>query len=138
MVDCIIVQFVLVYIVSQQAHLDAIRDNTACFEAGQYRTNVGARFTLEQPIEAHEAQDSGTRRRQDSDRHPLAAQHERNYPYMAAYVAVDISIRDPSAMEPCLFAVLLLVSKHGGKYLVRGPSISWEGDMRAFFRELCS
>ena len=57
--NCITVHFVLVYTMSQQAHVDAIRDVTACLEAGQYRTLVGARFRLDQLAEAHEAQDSG-------------------------------------------------------------------------------
>jgi NADPH2:quinone reductase len=59
MVNCIRVDFVLVYTMSQEAHLEAIRDTTACLEAGQYRTHVGARFPLEQLAAAHEAQDSG-------------------------------------------------------------------------------
>lgn len=59
MVNCITVQHVLVYTMSPQAHWDAIRDTTACLEAGQYRTHVGARFPLDQLVEAHEAQDSG-------------------------------------------------------------------------------
>ena len=42
-----------------QAHRDAIRDVTACLEAGRYRTHVGARFKLDQIADAHEAQDSG-------------------------------------------------------------------------------
>jgi NADPH:quinone reductase-like Zn-dependent oxidoreductase len=45
---------------SLQAHLEAIRHVTACLEAGQYRTHVGARFSLAQLAEAHEAQDSGS------------------------------------------------------------------------------
>ncbi len=57
--NCITVQFVLVYTMSQQAHTQAIRDVTACLEAGQYRTHVGARFRLDQLADAHEAQDSG-------------------------------------------------------------------------------
>jgi NADPH2:quinone reductase len=59
MVNCITVHFVLVYTMSQQAHLDAIRDTAACLDAGQYTTHVGARFPLEQVAEAHDAQDSG-------------------------------------------------------------------------------
>ncbi len=59
MVNCIRVDFVLVYTMSQQAHVDAIRDVTACLEAGQYRTHVGARFGVEALADAHEAQDSG-------------------------------------------------------------------------------
>jgi NADPH:quinone reductase len=60
MVNCITVHYVLVYTMSEQAHQDAIRDTTACLEAGQYRTHVGARFRLEQTADAHEAQDSGS------------------------------------------------------------------------------
>ena len=59
MVNCITIHCVLVYTMSPQAHLDAIRDTTACLTAGQYRTHVGARFKLEQTANAHEAQDSG-------------------------------------------------------------------------------
>jgi len=60
MVNCITVQYVLVYTMSHKAHWDAIRDTTACLEAGRYRTQVGARFKLEQTVEAHESQDSGS------------------------------------------------------------------------------
>ena len=56
--NCITVHFVLVYTMTDQAHHDAIRDVTACLEAGQYRTHVGARYPLERLAEAHEAQDS--------------------------------------------------------------------------------
>jgi NADPH2:quinone reductase len=59
MVNCIRVDFVLVYTMSAQAHADAVRDVTACLEAGQYRTHVGERFALDQLALAHEAQDSG-------------------------------------------------------------------------------
>ena len=59
MVNCITVHYVLVYTMSEQAHLDAIRDTTACLEAGMYRTQVGARFPMDQLVAAHEAQDSG-------------------------------------------------------------------------------
>jgi NADPH2:quinone reductase len=57
--NCISVQFVLVYTMSQRAHLDAIGDVTACLEAGAYRTQVGGRYRLDQLADAHEAQDSG-------------------------------------------------------------------------------
>jgi NADPH2:quinone reductase len=53
------VHFVLVYTMGDQAHQDAVRDVTACLEAGAYRTHVGARFTLDQIADAHEAQESG-------------------------------------------------------------------------------
>jgi NADPH2:quinone reductase len=54
------VHYVLVYTMGDQAHRDAVRDVTACLEAGQFRTHVGARFPLEQAADAHQAQDSGT------------------------------------------------------------------------------
>ena len=59
MVNCITVQSVLVYTMSERAHQVAIRDVTACLEAGQYKTHVGARFPLEKLADAHDAQDSG-------------------------------------------------------------------------------
>ena len=59
MFNCVRIEFVLVYTMSWQDHEDAIRDVTACLEAGQYRTEVGARFTLPQLADAHDAQDSG-------------------------------------------------------------------------------
>ena len=60
MVNCIRVDFVLVYTMSTQAHREAIRDTTACLEDGGYKTDVGARFSLDRLADAHEAQDSGT------------------------------------------------------------------------------
>ncbi len=60
MAKCIRVDFILVYTMSRQAHLDAIQDVTACLEAGKYRTQVGARYSLEQIAGAHDAQDSGS------------------------------------------------------------------------------
>ena len=53
------VHFVLVYTMGDHAHDVAVRDVTACLEAGRYKTHVGARFPLAQAAEAHEAQDSG-------------------------------------------------------------------------------
>jgi NADPH2:quinone reductase len=53
------VHYVLVYTMGDHAHDVAIRDVTACLEAGRYKTLVGARFPLAQAAEAHEAQDSG-------------------------------------------------------------------------------
>ena len=53
------VHFVLVYTMGDHAHDVAIRDVTACLEAGAYRTHVGARFPLAEAAAAHEAQDSG-------------------------------------------------------------------------------
>lgn len=54
------VHFVLVYTMGDHAHDVAIRDVTACLQAGAYRTHVGARFPLAEAAAAHEAQDSGT------------------------------------------------------------------------------
>ena len=54
------VHFVLVYTMGDHAHDVAIRDVTACLEAGAYRTHVGIRFSLAQAADAHEAQDSGS------------------------------------------------------------------------------
>ena len=53
------VHFVLVYTMGDHAHDVAIRDVTACLQAGAYRTHVGARFPLAEAAAAHEAQDSG-------------------------------------------------------------------------------
>jgi NADPH2:quinone reductase len=53
------VHFVLVYTMGDHAHDVAVRDVTACLEAGRYKTHVGARFPLARAAEAHEAQDSG-------------------------------------------------------------------------------
>jgi NADPH2:quinone reductase len=53
------VHFVLVYTMGDHAHDVAIRDVTACLEAGRYRTHAGARFALADAAAAHEAQDSG-------------------------------------------------------------------------------
>lgn len=53
------VHFVLVYTMGDHAHDVAIRDVTACLEAGRYQTHVGARFPLANAADAHEAQDSG-------------------------------------------------------------------------------
>jgi NADPH2:quinone reductase len=53
------VHFVLVYTMGDHAHDVAVRDVTACLQAGAYRTHVGARFPLAEAAAAHEAQDSG-------------------------------------------------------------------------------
>jgi NADPH2:quinone reductase len=53
------VHFVLVYTMGEHAHEVAVRDVTACLEAGAFTTHVGARFPLDRTAEAHEAQDSG-------------------------------------------------------------------------------
>jgi uncharacterized protein (DUF1330 family) len=39
---------------------------------------------------------------------------------MAAYLIVNITVKDPVAFEEYRAAVPALVSKHGGEYLVRG------------------
>jgi NADPH2:quinone reductase len=54
------IHFVLVYTMGDHAHDVAIRDVTACLDAGRYRPHVGARFPLARAADAHEAQDSGT------------------------------------------------------------------------------
>ncbi len=54
------VHFVLVYTMGEHAHQVAVRDVTACLDAGRYHTQVGARFPLAQTADAHDAQDSGT------------------------------------------------------------------------------
>ena len=56
---CMRIDCVLVYTMSPQAHADAVRDITACLEARKYKTQIGARFPLEDLALAHEAQDSG-------------------------------------------------------------------------------
>ena len=56
---CIRIDCVLVYTMGAQAHADAVRDVTACLEAGAFKTKVGARFPLDQLAQAHDAQDSG-------------------------------------------------------------------------------
>jgi NADPH2:quinone reductase len=53
------VHFVLVYTMGEHAHRVAVRDTTACLEAGAFTSHVGARFPLERAADAHEAQDSG-------------------------------------------------------------------------------
>ncbi|QIG47799.1 NADPH:quinone reductase [Nordella sp. HKS 07] len=52
-------RFMLVYTMSEEAHRQAVREVTACLEAGAYRPVIGLRLPLERVIEAHEAQDSG-------------------------------------------------------------------------------
>lgn len=55
----ITVHFVLVYVMSLEAHRAAARDLTAALETGHFRTHVGRRFALERLGDAHDAQDSG-------------------------------------------------------------------------------
>lgn len=42
---------------------------------------------------------------------------------MAAYVIVDVEVKDPAGYKPYLAAVPALIRKHGGEYLVRGASL---------------
>ncbi len=55
----ITVHLIYVYVMSRQAHVEAVRDVTAALEAGRYRPHIGPRFTLTQTVAAHEAQESG-------------------------------------------------------------------------------
>ena len=52
------VNFVLVYVMSEEAHMTAIRDINAAIEAGALRPFVGRRFALSELAAAHDAQDS--------------------------------------------------------------------------------
>lgn len=55
----ITVNFVLVYVMSEEAHMAAARDINAAIEAGALRPFIGRRFPLSEVAAAHEAQDSG-------------------------------------------------------------------------------
>lgn len=52
------VNFVLVYIMSEEAHMAAIRDINAAIEAGAFRPFIGRRFALSELAAAHDAQDA--------------------------------------------------------------------------------
>ncbi len=54
-----VIRFVLVYQMSVQAHLDAVRDINAALAAGVYRPVIGLRLSLDDIAKAHDAQDSG-------------------------------------------------------------------------------
>lgn len=49
----------LIYTMPESAHLAAAADIVRLVEAGRLIHQIGARFTLEQIAEAHEAQESG-------------------------------------------------------------------------------
>jgi uncharacterized protein (DUF1330 family) len=48
---------------------------------------------------------------------------------MAAYLIVDLKIKDPAAWEAYKSAVSAVIHKHGGEYLIRGGALQvLEGD----------
>jgi uncharacterized protein (DUF1330 family) len=50
---------------------------------------------------------------------------------MAAYLIVDVDIKDPAAYETYKAQVPAFIAKHGGEYLVRGGGMEvLEGDWR--------
>jgi NADPH2:quinone reductase len=53
------VHFILVYVMSREAHQAAARDLNAALEAGRYRPHVARVFGLAETAAAHEAQESG-------------------------------------------------------------------------------
>lgn len=53
------VRFVLIYLVSAEAHRAAARDITAHLEARRLRHSIARRFTLDQIVAAHEAMEAG-------------------------------------------------------------------------------
>jgi NADPH2:quinone reductase len=53
------VHFVLVYVMGDQAHAEAIAATADALRSGQLRHHIGARFNLDRTIEAHEALESG-------------------------------------------------------------------------------
>jgi len=55
----ITVHFILVYVMSREAHAAAARDLNAALEAGRYRPHVARVFALAETAAAHEAQESG-------------------------------------------------------------------------------
>jgi NADPH2:quinone reductase len=56
----ITVHFILVYVMSREAHQHAARDVNAALEAGRYRPHVARTFVLAETAAAHEAQESGS------------------------------------------------------------------------------
>ena len=56
----ITVHFILVYVMSREAHQQAARDVNAALEAGHYRPHVARTFALTETAAAHEAQESGS------------------------------------------------------------------------------
>ena len=55
----ITVHFILVYVMSREAHQQAARDVNAALEDGRYRPHVARSFALAETAAAHEAQESG-------------------------------------------------------------------------------
>jgi NADPH2:quinone reductase len=55
----ITVHFILVYVMSREAHWAAARDLNAALEAGRYRPHVARVFALDETAAAHDAQESG-------------------------------------------------------------------------------
>ena len=55
----ITVHFILVYVMSREAHQQAARDVNAALEDGRYRPHVARAFGLAETAAAHEAQESG-------------------------------------------------------------------------------
>jgi len=53
------IRFVLVYLVSREAHLAAVQDLTAHLQAGKLRHRVARRFPLSQIAAAHDAMEAG-------------------------------------------------------------------------------
>jgi NADPH2:quinone reductase len=53
------VHFVLVYVMGEQAHAEAIAATSDALRSGTLRHHIGARFTLDRTVEAHEALESG-------------------------------------------------------------------------------
>jgi NADPH2:quinone reductase len=53
------IRFVLVYLVSREAHLAAVRDLTAHLQGGRLRHSVARRFPLAEIAAAHEAMEAG-------------------------------------------------------------------------------
>jgi NADPH2:quinone reductase len=53
------VHFVLVYVMGEQAHTEAIAATTDALRSGRLKHHIGARFTLDRTVEAHEALESG-------------------------------------------------------------------------------
>ena len=50
---------------------------------------------------------------------------------MAAYLIVNLEVKDPTAFENYKTEVVGMVRKHGGEYLVRGGTLEvFEGDWR--------
>ena len=53
------VRFVLVYVMGEQAHVEAIKATGDALSSGRLKHRIGARFTLDRIVEAHEALESG-------------------------------------------------------------------------------